>query len=412
MPPENVDVNVHPTKKEVHFLHEDELLQLIRSIIEPALNASNQSRTFGAQPSLAHFYLSSSSSTNNADNGLNSGTSGEGAARLVSSSSKPTVRADSSLQKLETFFKPSSSSGGAAVHSFSRPSESATTAVASNASSVPVSGCACCTDSMFCMEVRKRKIGTTLESHSTDGAEQLRCDLDSVRGLLRDVDQQCDSSLRSLFTGLVFVGVIDACHSLVQLDSKLMVVNHSQALRQLCYQMVLIRFGGLAQRALDPPVSVSQFIEASLDPQDMMVFADAPKETVASTAVSVLLDHNELLSDYFSISLNERGQLSSLPELFPGLIPSLDFLPFFLRDLAMETEWTDESSCIKSIAQLLAKLYTSKPMELPPEMTQHRALESVFYPLMRKHLKPSKEEALTCFAVTDLNNLYKVFERC
>eukprot|EP00953_Heterococcus_sp_UTEX-ZZ885_P038597 19808-Heterococcus_DN1.PRE.3 len=57
MPPQHLDVNVHPTKREVHFLHEEALLAALHSALEAKLMGANQSRTFYTQSVLpgVHF---------------------------------------------------------------------------------------------------------------------------------------------------------------------------------------------------------------------------------------------------------------------------------------------------------------------------------------------------------------------
>ena len=47
--PQNVDVNVHPTKHEVFFLHQDSIIEKIQQGMEEKLLNSNASRTFYTQ---------------------------------------------------------------------------------------------------------------------------------------------------------------------------------------------------------------------------------------------------------------------------------------------------------------------------------------------------------------------------
>lgn len=47
--PNNVDVNVHPTKHEVHFLHEDSIIEAIQQTFEEKLLGANSSRTYFTQ---------------------------------------------------------------------------------------------------------------------------------------------------------------------------------------------------------------------------------------------------------------------------------------------------------------------------------------------------------------------------
>ncbi|KAG8442717.1 hypothetical protein GDO86_011495 [Hymenochirus boettgeri] len=97
--PQNLDVNVHPTKHEVHFLHEDSIIERVQQHIESKLLGSNSSRMYYTQTLLPGASISSVEVTK---------------PTVPSASQKPNdkiyahqmVRTDSKEQKLDAFLQP------------------------------------------------------------------------------------------------------------------------------------------------------------------------------------------------------------------------------------------------------------------------------------------------------------------
>lgn len=87
-------MNVHPTKHEVHFLHEDEILTKITQEIEKKLLGSNASRSFYTQTLLP-----------GASNPVDSMDESESEKQKTETKyAKHMVRTDPKSQKLEKFF--------------------------------------------------------------------------------------------------------------------------------------------------------------------------------------------------------------------------------------------------------------------------------------------------------------------
>uniref|UniRef100_A0A8D8FJS6 DNA mismatch repair protein Mlh1 n=4 Tax=Culex pipiens TaxID=7175 RepID=A0A8D8FJS6_CULPI len=355
--PNNVDVNVHPTKHEVHFLHEDECVEKIKEAVERALLGGNASRTFYQQALLPG---ASAPAVTAADAAKANDTT-----RL----DYKFVRTDHNDQKLDKFF--------------------GTTAVARRESSGDVIG-----------KKAKRAVKETK--------------LTSVLNLRKAVEDACDLDLRKIFSELTFVGVIDRRKALIQYDTKLFLTSTRVLCQELCYQMLLFNFGNLGAISLSPAISVAELASLALqDPDNGWTEEDGPIAELAERIVEILVSKAPIMREYFGLSISEEGLLESIPVVIEDYTPSVVHLATYVLRLATEVEWDDEQECFQSFCRETAEYYAK--IALTKEDQEYKwETEHAIYPAIKQYLLPPKSFGKngTILQVANLPELYRVFERC
>lgn len=63
-----------------------------------------------------------------------------------------------------------------------------------------------------------------------------------------------------------------------------------------------------------------------------------------------------MLDDYFSLEIDQNGNLHTIPQLLEGYIPFFGGLPIFLLRLATEVNWDEEETCFQNLAEELSRV--------------------------------------------------------
>ncbi|KAF8519443.1 DNA binding protein [Gautieria morchelliformis] len=381
--PQSVDVNVHPTKREVHFLDEESVTQRVCDAIQEVLVANSGSRTFQYQTLLTGGMLDDKDAGERTERD-------PGEVDLPENSSIQTQRKIYSNQKVRTSTQDRTLDS---MFPVINPSQAPATSSPAEPS---------------------RKINI----------KESACILTSVQSLRSDILKRRHSSLTEIIEKHIFVGIVDLNRSLslLQHATKLYLVNHGALAEELFYQLGLRQFGNFGRFRLDPPAPLRSLISLAVDNEDSIEKNGLAKDEVTDAIFSIISGRRDMLSEYFSLSINAADEIETLPLLLQDYIPNLDKLPLFLMRLGPQVNWMDERDCFDSFLRELAFFYVPGPLipvtsnaedHMPEEKSEKWQIQHVVFPAMRKYLNaPKTLLERDVVQVASLPDLYKVFERC
>uniref|UniRef100_A0A8C3K7T3 DNA mismatch repair protein MLH1 n=1 Tax=Calidris pygmaea TaxID=425635 RepID=A0A8C3K7T3_9CHAR len=448
--PQNVDVNVHPTKHEVHFLHEDSILERVQQHVESKLLGSNSSRMYFTQTLLPGADCSSSEVVKSAadSSAVAKGTSNKVYAHQM-------VRTDSREQKLDAFLQPvnnplSTGPTEGTTGADAGPPEGAVRA--QDAEMEDVSDLVEAADVQEDTEMpgglseklniilffsfghcRKRpREDADIEMEKDDPRKDMTAactprrriiNLTSVLTLQEEISNQAHANLQEMLHDHSFVGCVSPQWALAQYQTKLYLLNTTKLSQELFYQILIYDFANFGVLRLSEPAPLYELSMLALeDPESGWTEEDGPKEGLAEYIVEFLKKKTEMLKDYFSLEIDEEGNLVGLPLLIDNYVPPLEGLPMFILRLATEVNWDEEKECFESLSKELAMFYSIRKQYIIDEnedsdsasTTWKWTVEHVLYKAFRNHLLPPKHftEDGNILQLANLPDLYKVFERC
>lgn len=404
--PQRVDVNVHPTKREVNFLNEDEIIQEICEHIRSKLAAVDTSRTFLTQTLLpgGRSAPDSSQSSTPSKPGT-SGTANRKTPARPERNDSHLVRTDTNLRKITSMLPPATAAVGRGV------------LFDSGAGSDP------------------RPEAQQAIQYETVERDLTPCRLISVKELRASVRDEMHHELTEIFATHTFVGIVDDHRRLAAIQSgvKLYLVDYGHACLEYFYQLGLTDFGNFGVIQFTPPLDLREVLGIAAE-QEKRIAADDDFDAdgIVDMVADQLIERREMLLEYFSLEISPAGELLSIPLLVKGYNPPLTKLPRFLLKLGPNVDWRNEKKCFEGFLRELAVFYVPEPLpaaeprgdeatgdeETRKEVQARQehvrwAVEHVLFPAFKARLVATK--SLMDGAVLEaanLKGLYRVFERC
>ncbi|KAL8844668.1 MAG: hypothetical protein Q9205_005012 [Flavoplaca limonia] len=386
--PQRVDVNVHPTKREVNFLNEDEIIECICDAIKVKLSSVDTSRTFATQSLLPGARTPLAATSKYQTNGPKS------AQKTPSSvTQKPlennVVRTDPNIRKITSMLSQANGEG-----------------------SLPPT-----------------------VTYTLCPREAVNYRLTTIKDLRADVRDSMHNSLTEVFASHTYVGLVDPDRRIVAIQGgvKLFLVDYGMICNEYFYQLGLTDFGNFGLIKFEPALDLKALIEIGISAEKTRnAEEDVSWDEVANAVTAQLVDRRQMLLEYFQMEISESGELISIPLLIKGYTPSLVKLPRFLMRLGPFVNWTDEKACFHTFLVELASFYT--PQRLTKAMQEEdgveveqetsalsrpcsqaemaQVLEHVLFPAIKARLIATQGMLKGVVEVANLKGLYKVFERC
>jgi DNA mismatch repair protein MLH1 len=405
--PARVDVNVHPTKREVHFLNEDEIVAMICESIGESLRKVDTSRSFMTQSLLSNPKVpfatpmkQTAPITGIPTTGDISDRSGSRVPRTATKrpNENNLVRTDASARKITSMLQPQRS-------------------------------------------VDEEGNEDDEMQYEFTEKEPIPCRLTSIKELRAEVRDVMHNELTDMISTHTFVGIVDEQKRIVAIQGgvKLFLVDYGMLCNEYFYQIGLTDFANYGTIRFNPPLPLEDLLQVAAE-QERKNSGDAADEVdwdeVVESVQEAIIGKAALLKEYFSMEITPEGELCSIPLLIKGYTPSMAKLPQFLLRLGPYVNWNEEKGCFQTLLRELASFYVPESLPLPPSTTPdsndkgkqkvaeedqeiaarrakvREAIEHIIFPACKARLVATNGLLKGVMEIANLKGLYRVFERC
>lgn len=393
----NVDVNIHPTKREVRFLHEDELVDIVCKEVNRVLLSADSSRSYSTQKVI------SKPSEDHSKKRTSDKVFDWSALQKPLRQENKMVRIDAQQAKLNLFLLKGIS--GDDTDNDSRDRREVQLRLSADS------------DFSFGLSFMTRK----------REKERVKVELDSIASLQEEFVNSVDRDLTHIFNNSSYIGIVDELKRLCcfQYEVNLFICDYAAVLHAFFYQISLFEFCNFGEFQLSQKLTLQDILSPlySTMRESNMV----PMDTVIQKIVAM----SDMFDEYFQIKLSydseNRPVLEAIPMLLPQVKPSLLKMPYFLYRLGARVNYNHEKSCLHEVMEQIALLYipdaiprfevslngtaTAEVVSLKKSEMNH-SLETQLFPAMKQRFLAPNSLSPNILQIADLPGLYRVFERC